>query len=259
MVKDSIFDGHQLKNIILNHPIIVALTLFHLSCSGQNIPNQPEQLKSSGFQLGFHFSPDVCYRSLQNNNGSQMSDNIIEQRNENEIFKLGYTLGGSASLQCNNHVTLEFGINYSNKGYQTRMQVLYYFQYDPATPQKMKSIYNYHYVEVPLKVNFIFGKKKLRFISSLGIIPNFFLGETTKSVFVYANAGKESSTSPENFGYKRLNISPFIGLGIDYKINDKMNVRIQPSFSYGILKIIDAPVTGYLYNGGINMSYLFKL
>lgn len=38
-----------------------------------------------------------------------------------------------------------------------------------------------------------------------------------------------------------------------------MNLRIEPTFSYGLLKIIDAPVTGYLYSGGINIGYYFGI
>lgn len=258
MAKDSIFDGHPFYYIVLNHTIIVALTLFHLSCSGQNNPNQPEQAETSGFQLGFHFSPDVCYRSLQNNNGSEMSDNIIQQRNENEIFKLGYTLGLTTVLPLNKHISLESGITYSNKGYQTTMQVLYYFQYDPAAPQKMKSIYNYHYIDIPFKANFIFGKNKLRFISSIGCIANVFIQETSTSVLVYSDR-TERNSSATNFDYNRFNFSPSIGLGFDYQMNEKMNFRIQPSFSYGLLKIIESPVTGFLYSGGINLSYFIHL
>ena len=236
--------------------LLISFTIF--SCLGQTAQNQLELTETSGFQLGIHFSPDVCYRTLQNNDGSAMSDAIIQQRNENEIFKLGYTLGLTTLLPLNKRISLESGITYSNKGYQTTMQVLYYFQYDPAFPQKMKSIYNYHYIDIPLKANFIFGKKKLRFISSLGLTTNVFIRETSTSVLVYSDR-TERNSSATNFKYNRFNLSPSIGVGIDYKINDKMNLRIQPSFSYGILKIIDAPITAYLYSGGINMSYFFKL
>jgi hypothetical protein len=242
----------------LKHPIIFAITLFHLSCFGQTAQNQPAQAETSGFQLGIHFSPDVCYRTLKNNDGSTMSDAIIQQRNENEIFKLGYTLGLTTLLPLNKHISLESGITYSNKGYQTTMQVLYYFQYDPAAPQKMKSIYNNHYIDIPFKANFILGKKKLRFISSLGLTTNVFIRETSTSVLVYSDR-TERNSSATNFKYNRLNLSPSFGLGIDYQLNDKMNFRIQPSFSYSLLKIIDAPVTAYLYSGGIYMSYFFKL
>lgn len=47
--------------------------------------------------------------------------------------------------------------------------------------------------------------------------------------------------------------------GIDYKINRRMNLRVEPTFRYGVLKTIDTPVTGYLYSGGLNISYYFGL
>lgn len=236
--------------------LLISFTIF--SCLGQTAQNQLELTETSGFQLGIHFSPDVCYRTLQNFDGSAMSEVILQQRNENETLKLGYTFGINTLFNLNKHVALETGINYSNKGYQTNMQVLYYFQYDPAFPQKMKSIYNYHYIDIPMKANFILGKKKLRFISSIGLTTNVFIKETSTSVLVYSDK-TERNSSATNFNYNRFNLSPSIGLGIDYQLNDKMNLRIEPSFRYGILKIIDAPVTGYLFNAGLNLSYYFKL
>jgi hypothetical protein len=50
-----------------------------------------------------------------------------------------------------------------------------------------------------------------------------------------------------------------MSVGIDYRINEKMNLRIEPTFRYGVLKIIDTPVTGYLYSGGINVVYYYGL
>jgi hypothetical protein len=38
-----------------------------------------------------------------------------------------------------------------------------------------------------------------------------------------------------------------------------MNVRIEPTIKYGVLKIIDTPITAFLYSGGLNMSYYCNL
>jgi hypothetical protein len=50
-----------------------------------------------------------------------------------------------------------------------------------------------------------------------------------------------------------------ISAGAEYKIKNKMYVRIEPTFRYGVLKIIDAPVTAYLWNAGLNMGFYYRL
>ena len=87
---------------------------------------------------------------------------------------------------------------------------------------------------------------------------NIFIKDTQTSVFVNSDRTYRKTT-PTIFDYNKVNLSPTISVGIDYKINNRMNLRIEPTFRYGVLKIIDAPVTGYLYSGGLNISYYFGL
>ncbi|HRN94808.1 MAG TPA: hypothetical protein PL084_08790, partial [Chitinophagales bacterium] len=77
-------------------------------------------------------------------------------------------------------------------------------------------------------------------------------------VLVYSNHTKRE-TIPISYNYKKVNISPLISVGIDYKINSRMNLRVEPTFRYGVLKLMDTPITTYLYSGGLNISYYFGL
>jgi len=70
---------------------------------------------------------------------------------------------------------------------------------------------------------------------------------------------RKTRLTSESDSYNKLNFSPTMSVGIDYRINEKMNLRIEPTFRYGVLKIIDTPVTGYLYSGGINVVYYYGL
>ena len=66
-------------------------------------------------------------------------------------------------------------------------------------------------------------------------------------------------TEATDFDYNKVNISPSVSAGIDYRINDRHHLRIEPTFRYGVLKIIDEPITGYLYSGGLNIGYYFGI
>jgi len=208
-------------------------------------------------QLGINISPDYCFRTL--NNGSSID----------ETGKLGYTAGLNMNYNFNKNIGIGLGIHYSIKGYKTSMNALSYgdmidpnygFIYDPShTGANIKYIYNFHYLDIPLKVNFVTGKKKIRFITSVGLTTNVFIKETATRVIEYQDGTHNRKTHVSNYNYNTINLSPTASFGIDWKLNSKNNLRIEPTFRYGVLKIINAPVTGYLWNAGLNVSYYFGL
>lgn len=238
------------------------LSLFNLANSF--VQGQRNELPDAGSafpitQIGINASFDVAYRTLKNNNGSSISNQLIHARNENEIPKIGYSGGINVLFNLKRNMSLESGIQYSNKGYQTKMVETVSFQpNDPLAPEKAKVIYHFHYVDVPLKFNYFFGNRKIRYLASVGVTTNVFLKETQTSIRVYADH-KEKVPISSDFEYERFNVSPSIGIGIDYQMNDKINVRIEPTFRYGVSKIIDAPITAYLFSGGINFGLYFGL
>ena len=209
-------------------------------------------------QIGINVSPDVCFRTLKNNDGSASSNLVIDQRNKNETVKVGYTLGLNVCFNIKKFVGLEAGIQYSNKGYQTKKQDLAFGQPNPSLPNQSKFVYDYHCIDIPVKVNFTIGKKKVRLFTSVGLTTNVFIKETQTSFWYYSNH-TDKKTNTANYDYNKVNLSPMVSVGIDYKINGRMNLRVEPTFRYGVLKIINAPVTGYLYSGGLNISYYFGL
>ena len=253
-----------MKTIIFLLTIAITTNLF-----GQEKQTDSQTTDFKKVQISVSFSSDYCFRTLNNNDGSWSSDLVINSRNNHEISKLGYTTGLSVIFSLKKNIGIEAGIQYSNKGYQTKMQDLnfgdsidpkYGFSFitSGSTPTQLKFIYSDYYIDIPLKINFSFGKKKISLITSAGLTTNIFIKETQTSVLVNSDR-TDRKTNPTNFDYNKVNISPTISVGIDYKINSRMNLRIEPTFRYGVLKIIDAPVTGYLYSGGLNISYYFGL
>jgi len=236
---------------------LLTLTIF---CSyGQEKNTDVKHSEFKRVQIGFNVSPDICYRTLKNTNGSSLSDSNIEQRNNRETIKLGYTAGLNVCFNINKSIGLKTGVQYSNKGYQTKFQDLIFEQPDPSLPNKVKFIYNFHYIDIPVKANFTIGnKKRFSFFTSAGIITNILIKESQTVVSEYSDRTDRKIEST-NYGYNKLNISPAISIGVDYKINTKMNLRIEPTFRYGVLKLIDASVTTYLYSGGININYYFGI
>lgn len=257
----------------MKHFTSIFLTFLSLSIYIQNSVAQDSLSTNRKLQVGVFFSPDICYRTLQNNGGSSTLNNEeidgwINSSNQLEIPKVSFTAGINIGYQVNTFLGIETGVHYSNKGYSTKMQSLNYgnmidasrgfvYQSQPEEPTKLKFKYNFEYLDIPLKLNITLGKKKIAFISSLGVISSLLVEASTKSVSEYANGDKKRNTEKSNFEYNTFNISPCISAGIVYRINTRMNLRVEPSFQYGMLKIVDTPITAHLYSGGLNISYNF--
>lgn len=248
----------QIKKIGMKEWLFLQLLLVSFAAFGQENKSENTTGKMKGFQIGINFSPDVCYRTLYNKSKDISGAEILKERNENELPKFGFTTGVNVSYTIKKYVGIEAGIQYSNKGYQDKILELIFPQPAPDLPIKSRRIDNFHYLDIPIKANFFIGNKKVRFISSVGITTNILLKATITSIYYYTNR-KERGTNVYSYDFERVNLSPTVSVGIDYKINNKMNLRIEPTFRYGVLQIINTPLTAYLYSGGINIGYYFGL
>lgn len=214
------------------------------------------------FQIGVNFLPDVDYRLLQQNTSSSIGVKlIINQRNKVEVPKFGYTTGLNFCYNIKSFVGIEVGVQYSNKGYQSKKQDLY-FDFNGSTyiltGDYFKYVDEFHYIDIPVKVNFTVGKKKVRFFTSVGLVTNMLV--RANEVVVWTENGTiHKSTNNETKNCNRVNLSPMLSLGIDYKINNKMNLRVEPTARFGVLSVLDGSIKEYLYSGGLNLSYYFGL
>jgi hypothetical protein len=232
-----------MKNLLLFTSVLLTSCLF----------SQNEYPKS---QIGISFSPDFNYRLLKNNDGSASSDMVIDSRNSTETPMFGYTTGIHYCYNFTNVIGLETAIQYSLKGYKTDDFVIFSPFPEPNLPESIQINYNYNFIDIPVKVNFSIGKKKVCFFTSVGVVTNIFINETQVTKYRYADGALEKSAKTD-FDYKRFGLSPMISAGINYSITPKMNLRIEPTVRFDVLKIINTPVTGYLYNAGVSIGYYY--
>ncbi len=235
---------------------IFIFTFFAITTYGQEIKKDSTGADLKKVLIGVNFSPDVCYRTLKNIDGS--ATDFIKYWNGHDIIKFGYTTGFDICLNISKNIGLEMGIQYSNKGFQTKKMELSFWTPEPNAPTKIAHRYNYHYLDIPLKANFTLGKKKVRFFSSAGLCVNFLVKKTITSISEYSDGRTNRSTYPSGSDNNILNLSPILSAGIDYKINNQMNLRIEPTFRYEILKVYDGPIISEnLWNAGLNIGYYF--
>jgi hypothetical protein len=217
-------------------------------------------------------SPDYCFRTLSNNDGSSTSDLIISSRNNIETAKIGCTAGFNFSYNFSKRIGIGTGIHFSNKGYQIKTGrltfgdvnqnagfTIYSTSNDPSIPQSAKNIYNYYYIDIPLKATITFGSRSFRFVSSVGVSTNILMNASQTNIYEYQDGSLDKSTQASSESFQTINFSPEISVGVEKRIKDKIFIRVEPAFRYGVLKIIDAPITANLWSAGLNVSYYFGL
>ncbi|MDY0078749.1 MAG: outer membrane beta-barrel protein [Bacteroidales bacterium] len=214
-----------------------------------------EPVSSSKVSIGISFSPDYCYRTLNPQN--DFSEVIAEIRDETEIAKIGYTVGLSLLYKSWNRVSIETGLYFSNKGYQTEFVAVY--DLEPTVPifvNRAKSNYQLYYLDIPLKLNYFVLTGRAKLFTSAGFSANIFLDQREKVSFEDPESTEIIKSDAE---FSALSVAVILGVGIDYAINNKLNLRIEPVFRHAIIPLLDAPIKEYQYSAGANFGVYYTL
>lgn len=166
-----------MKKSSLFFRLLIPLSLISSVVFGQTA----EPVSSSKVSIGISFSPDYSYRTLHSAGSFQIG---TEFRDTVEIAKLGYTAGLSLLVKLWNRVSFETGLYFSNKRYRTKSIALYDINPPFEEPvNRIKSSYNYYYLNIPIKVNYFILTGKIKLFASAGFSTNIFLDEREKVTF----------------------------------------------------------------------------
>jgi hypothetical protein len=251
--------------------LIVIIVLLPFSLKGQEVIDSIIKSDKNQISIGLIFSPDYCFRTLNNNDGSSSSTMIIDLRNEMEEPVFGFTAGLNVYYRVTENVGLEAGMHYSRQGYQLRKNDLYFgdpidprygYSYDTAssmTPTGVRFISNYNYLDVPLRVVLKFGKNRMRFITSAGLTTNILVNSGQISILKYKDSRDKRSKQEFLHDIKTMNITATLGAGVEYNLNSKLFFRVEPTFRYGLLEINDDPITASLWRAGFAFGCYYNL
>jgi Outer membrane protein beta-barrel domain len=246
----------------MKHLLFSLTILFSVNLEAQEEAPKPVEDDFNRFQIGVSYAPEMSYRTLLNVDGSNAAKNTIDFRNEMELPKYGFTAGINGCYNISRKIGFEAGILFSNKGYQERSMFYTVLNTDGTYQElgKHKYIYQFHYIDIPLKANFTLGKQKVRFLASAGIVTSIFVSSAETHLINYYDDGVERATVEDPFKYKRGMLSAMIGAGIDYAITQRMTLRVEPRFRYGLTRIIDnTPISARLGDFGINVGYYITM
>jgi len=223
--------------------------------------NDTASTKSRRIFIGANFSADHCYRALTKNDRNFPNDQWTMAKKFDdsvEVPKFGYTAGITFGFQINKRISIETGIQYSNKGYKT-IPIMTAYNWNEAEAIAT-NIINYSYLDFPLRVNFSFLKKRIQILASIGTALNCLVQTSTKTIPETPTITFKTKTNVSLYPYKKINISPMASVGLKYKINTRMNLRVEPTFRFSMLNI-DAKSyrTTHLWSAGLNIGYYIDL
>ncbi len=184
-----------------------------------------------------------------------ISEFIVSSRNDREIPRNGGSVALMAGYSINVRFAIEAGVGYTLHGWADNYEGVTFIaidpvnSIDPAIPMTYAVRQEFHYLDIPLRGTMSFGKGRWRSISSVGVSANLLMRATFVSIF----NGERSST--EHDYYEKFNFTAFASTGIAFLPNDRNEFRLEPTFRYALLPIIDAPITGYLWSVGLNIGY----
>lgn len=239
--------------------IIVPLTIF----------GQPsDSLKTRKLAIGLTFSPDYCYRILQ----AAVPDKVVfvKMYNDLEVAKFGFTSGINLAFNISKRVVVEAAILFADKGYRTKEQTYVFFSpigkpgiidTNPDLPEKGRFIYNYNYIDVPLKINYYILTQKLKWYVTAAIAPAIFINSTITSHVRYRDGHFKSKTSSTTSSTKctPINWTGLIGIGCSYNLSSRLYFKLEPTYRRSLTPINKYQFKEYLYSAGLTTGIFYKL
>lgn len=205
----------------------------------------------------FQYSPDYCYRILNYPSSHKW---VQDLRNGEEVPIYGYSTGLGFRIILNKKFLMETGLLYAVKGVQTKKTRLDWTGPGEIYPNNGKKKLQHAFMEIPLKLNYGLGGKKIRYFASAGISLNTLAQKKTTIGLEFMDGRKLSESSVRSADYFRINVAALIGFGFQSELTERMSISVEPVFRQ-FLNSIDVGQNSkeYPYTVGVNVGLYFGL
>jgi hypothetical protein len=208
------------------------------------------------FSIGVNFSPNFCYRML---NYPDELQTIADSREKFEHPSFGFNAGIAARYIFVTNLEVEFGVQFSRQTHIFKNVPISDAMGNPSLGFADNQL-RYHYLELPLRVNYQFLNRKVFGYVTTGVSMNLFLNDKSKSWLTY-NTGETAVVTSESsiYDFNKIAFAVLGGFGIGYHISEKLNVRLEPLFRYSLTPLAEAPINQYNYSIGCQFGVGMKL
>jgi len=227
---------------------------------------------NSGWSIGVNAGAGVGYRTLYTNQSSIATETIKLTRDGREEPRVAISASFRIARQFSKRFGFEAGVGYHQTGWQYGSDLSeltfgdlidprrgFIYATDTEVPVEATFIDIFHYLEVPLAFTVTLGRGKLRSVSAIGIAPSFLVTANAVTDYIYGDGRTERSRYEPVESYKTLNMIPFFSTGLAIRSGTRWEFRLQPTVRYGLIDIIDAPITAKIYSGTLEAGVRLAL
>lgn len=215
--------------------------------------------------LGFQVSPNFSYRVLSNNSGEPSVDDDIRYLNDNEETAFGYRLAAVSGLKIFENWALEAGVAYVENCTVLNLKVgdqpepRRGFVFDESLESAdLKNCLSY--VGIPIRLIWSLGSERVKFLASFGLAPQILLDQRTIARRNYKNGDRETSETSNLEEATGFNLSPSLGLGAEFRLNERLFLRTEGIARFGAVNINDnSAINSYTYSSELNIGINYLL
>lgn len=238
-------------------------------CSGTSlvaqdtIPDTEPGYRPAGrFYTGGFISPDLSYSIIPRNNSGLPA--IKNYQSDYDVSKFSVTVGLEGMYQINQNLALTLGVQYSGKGGKTKE-----IEYGPSAiesdPVSMYYVYDYRYIDVPLRLDVYFTRRKVSPFITAGVSTNFFVNQRTGVFGIDKNDNAVEMSSSSTSGFSAVTPQLQVGAGIDIALKYS-RIRIFPIYRLALTDTrlsetyaySTGTVNGKLYSIGLGINCFFR-
>jgi len=252
----SYFNERSHKAICMKQYIVLIPLLIFIasSCFSQEIASYHR------ITYGIDLEPGLGYRIISNTNTDTLSDVSIPNSYRDQYPLFTFSGGVHAIYRLNTSTGLQFGMDYSRRGYQSGFESLSFIgtdpSFDPALPAFSKYKDEYSYLTIPVLLNYSPGKKKFWLTASAGLSVDYLLQFKETYYYKYRDGkiNKDEFHSTDNM--KRFNLSPVFVAGASYRISHHLEIKLEPAFTFSIMSpnSSETEIAIHFWNAGLHME-----
>lgn len=216
------------------------------------------QAQNGKFKVGILLNPNYSKAFYGQNGG--VPDNVANKIKAQEEGHFGFYSNLFVQYAIRNRWCLQFGLGYSQTALASAKQKYVAADpNDPLIPEYGHFLYTQQDIQVPMLLRFDLSERKHRFYWIGGFTHQIRLKRNTIFERVYRD-GRHVTTQSEDHSseYKAYNINGTFGLGMDFKLSEKIHWFIQPTFDCNLLGTSkSADLNRFIYTLGVSTGVVF--
>jgi hypothetical protein len=192
-------------------------------------------------------------------------NNEISYLNNNEKAAFGYRIAALGGKRISNNWTLEAGVAYIenctvlNLNFSDRSDTRRGFEdNENLDSAELKNCLSD--TGIPIRIIWRFGAENLKVPASLGISPQILLDQRTDILIKYLDGDTEKSDYMNADEAAGFNLSPSLGLGAEFKLNDRFFLRAEGVARSGAVNSNKgSAINSYLYGSELNVGIYYVI